>query len=298
MNTKDFWFSASSVKDYQQCGLKFKFGRIDKIEERAEPHSHHRWFGTLVHALIYYSAATITATKNKRGYLDKVYHFRDEIKSLPQKELDILWYERPTDDDQVLLMRDEVKEKPIGKFLPAKIKSLREGLPQEDLEKGWYNEAKKMIKNGIAAIKGIFKIEEFEKKMFFRILGRNFIGYADVIGRDENGKIVFFDFKTTWDKPGAKLQDDFQFFAYALALKDIYKLDYWPKGYYVHLRSGDLIEYELTPEIFARMMARLKNTFSDMEADVFLADYGGNLCQFCDFRLICYESEDKIWRRK
>ena len=298
MNTNEFWFSASSIKEYQQCGLKFKYGRIDK-RERAETYSHHRWFGTLVHSTIYSTAATLEVTEpNAKGYRDKLYRLKPDIaEAFPTKFFEALWQEKDVDDAEIMAIREELGSKPIGAFTSGKIKSLADGLSQADLEKGWKAEAKKMVKNGVSVLRDIETIQEFEKKVFFKLQGRNFIGVCDVIAM-KDGRIAFYDFKTSWDKPYAKLERDFQFFAYAIALKNKLKLDYWPKGYYVHLRSGDCLEYELTPDMYKKGLKQLDRVFSDMEADVFLPDYGGSLCQFCDFRLICYGSEDKIWRRK
>lgn len=289
MNTNNFMFSASSIKEFIQCGLKFKYGRIEK-RERAETYSHHRWFGTLVHSTIY--SAIATKNLDEKKYVLK----SSTATAFPSKVFETLWQNKETDDPYLQHLLKELGEKPVGRFLPGKIKSLSAGQSQDKLEAGWKAEAKKMIKNGIKVLSEVPEIVELEKKLIFNILGRRFIGYSDVVAKDSEGKLCFYDLKTTWDKP-TKLEDDFQFFAYALALKDTYKLDYWPKGYFVHLRSGAAIEYELTPQMFGKLISQTRNVFSDMEANVFPADLGGPLCPYCDFRLHCYKSEDKIWRR-
>lgn len=284
-----FVFSASSIKDYLQCGLKFKYSRLDKLE-RAETFSHHRWFGTLVHSAIYTAIASSATGKDMP--------LREEIKeTFPSKVFEALWQEKDTQDETILSIRKGLGSKPVGRFTEGKIKALKKGLNQTQLEKGWKAEAKKMVKNGILVAKGIYKIVELERKFQWEMFDNDFVGYADIIALDENGRYCFYDFKTTWDRPGKKLIDDFQFFAYAVAMKDLYNLDYYPTGYYVHLRSGDCIEYELTEEINAKMTKKTLNAFSDMKDNLFLADLGGPLCKFCDFRLKCYGSEDKIWSR-
>lgn len=284
-----FVFSASSVKDYLQCGLKFKYSKIDRVE-RAEVFSHHRWFGLLVHSTIY--SAISSSAKGKDLPL------RDEIKtSFPSKVFESLWQEKDTEDESILSMRKSLGNKPVGKFVEGKVKSLSKGLNQTQLEKGWKAEAKKMVKNGILVVKDIPHIVELEKQLEWEMSGKHFIGYSDIISKDEEGKYTFYDFKTTWDKPGKKLADDFQFFAYSVALKDLYGLDYFPKGYYVHLRSGTCLEYEVTPEVYDRTTSKMNKAFEDIKDNLFLADLGGSLCKFCDFRLKCYGSEDKIWSR-
>lgn len=292
MDTKTFMFSASSVKEYMQCGLKFRYGRIDKLP-RSESYSHHRWFGTLVHSLIYHSVAEHTSSKELV--------MRDKPRTtFPTKLFEDVWTGRETDDPIAQVINKDLGEKPVGKFLTGKIKSLGKGNPdisQEDLEKAWKAEAKKMIKNGMRVLQDIPEIVELEKKMFWTIQGKRFIGFSDVVAKDADGKYQYFDFKTSWDKPGKKLDDDFQFFSYSLALKDILNLDYFPKGHYVHLKSGDVVEYELTPYVFGKMMGVVKGAFDDMEHNLFLPNYGSPLCPYCDFRHLCYGSDDKIWRR-
>lgn len=292
METSKFMFSASSVKEYMQCGIKFKYGRIDKLP-RAETYSHHRWFGTLVHSVIYTAIGKHTTSKDMdlHAKINEVF---------PLKIFEALWQEKETDDPIIQMLQKDLGPKPVGKFIPGKIKSLGKDIPdfpQDKLEKGWKAEAKKMVKNGIEIVTKIPEIVELEKKMFWTIQGKRFIGFSDIVAKDADGKFEYYDLKTSWDKPGNKLDNDFQFFAYSLALKDLYKLDYFPKGYYVHLRSGSLVEFELTPYIFGKMMSILKGVFSDIENNVFLPDYGGPLCPYCDFRHVCYGKDENIWRR-
>lgn len=286
MNTKNYMFSASSVKEYMQCGLKFKFGRIDKLD-RMEASTHHRWLGSLVHSLIYTSVADVEAGRKsltlREGPIDE---------DSPLERLENLWNENPQDPIDEFIMKD-IGEKPVGNFVTAAIKSLGQGVdnPSQDfLEKGWKTEAKKMVKNGIEVVKSINTITELEQKLFWTLLGRKFIGFIDVMGKDENGRIQFYDFKTSFRKPSqAQVDDDFQFFVYSIAIKDKLKLDYFPVGNYVHLRSGSVVPFDLNENgMFPKMISQLKNSFDNLEDDLFFDDYNGPLCAYCDFRHICY----------
>ena len=289
MNTKDFMFSASSVKTYQQCGLKFKFSKIDKLPG-TETATHHRWFGTLLHSLIYTSVADLVPGRKSLVIRDDGVDY-----DTPLERLDRIWDGKPADPIDEMIMK-ETKEKPVGKFATGALKSLGQNMDepsQKYLEKGWKKEAKGMLKNGIKLVDSFHTISKLEQKLFWTMLGRRFIGFIDIQAKDEDGRIEFYDFKTSFKKPSqAAVDGDFQFFAYSLALKDKLNLDYFPVGYYVHLRSGSAIPFDLNKNgQFPKMIGQLKSTMSNLEDNLFFDDYGGHLCAYCDYRHICYGEE-------
>lgn len=295
MNAKDFMFSASSFKDYLQCGLKFKFSKIDKAE-KTETATHHRWFGSLIHSLIYHSVAEYDGS-SKNLVLRK--------RARKKATLDLfedLWEEKAkTNEGEVILK--SLGEKPVGKFARGKIASLgstNENIEQAMLDEGWREEARKMLENGINIITSLDNIVELEKKVFYHIKGYRFIGFVDVLAKDSEGKYEFYDFKTSWDR-SYNLQEDFQFFGYSKALSEDKKLgvneEYFPKGYWVYLRKGESLPYTLTKNKFWDMINLTSKTMENIEADIFLPDYGGPLCKFCDYRHICYGSDENIWKR-
>jgi len=295
MDTKSFMFSASSFKDYLQCGLKFKFSKIDKVTP-TETATHHRWFGSLVHSMIYHSIADFDGS-GKNLVLRK-----KPRKKTTLKVFENIWDGKAKDNESEIILKS-IGEKPVGKFAKGKIASLgstNDDMEQSLLEEGWREEARKMIEHGIDVVSNIHKIVELEKKMFYKVRGYSFIGFIDVLAQDSEGLYEFYDFKTSWDK-SYDLQNDFQFFGYAKAVSEDKALgineSYFPKGYWVHLRKGELLEYKLTKPKFWEMMDITKNAMANMEEDVFLPDYGGPLCKYCDFRHICYGSDDKVWSR-
>jgi CRISPR-associated protein Cas4 len=295
MNTKSFMFSASSFKDYLQCGLKFKFSKIDKVE-KTETATHHRWFGSLVHSLIYYGIADFDGS-GKNLILRKEARKKEALKIL-----DELWDEKTPNSDAEIIAKS-IGDKPNGKFARGKLVSLgsnNEDIEQSKLEEGWREEARKMIENGITVLESVHKIVELEKKIFYHVKGYKFMGFVDVLAQNENGDYEFYDFKTSWDK-AYDLNDDFQFFGYTKALSEDKELgineSYFPKGYWVHLRKGEKLEYNLSKSKFWDMVNLTERAMKNMENDIFLPDYGGPLCKFCDFRHICYGSDDKIWGR-
>ena len=283
MNTKDFVFSASSFKEYLQCGLKFKYRKIDRLEP-GEVSTHHRWFGSLVHAAIYSAFAT-----HGEGRKSLDIHGNTDLKHA-LRVFNSLYEQKPDKINKEIydIVFDEVGEKPVGSFAPGKIKALSSDLTQKQLEKGWKKEGQAMVKNGIEIVKQL-NVVEFERQLDWTLLDRKFIGYSDVIAKDNDGKLEFYDFKTSWNKISEfYLAKDFQFFLYSVALKDIHGLDYYPKGYYVHLRSGSLVPYILTPDIYSTMIKKYKEGMENLEYNIFFDDYDGFLCPFCDFKHICY----------
>jgi CRISPR/Cas system-associated exonuclease Cas4 (RecB family) len=295
MDAKNFMFSASSFKDYLQCGLKFKFSKIDKAE-KTETATHHRWFGSLVHALIYYSIADYEGDSKTMKLRKRVR--KKETLNL----LESLWNEKAKNSDGEIILKS-IGEKPKGKFSRGKIVSLgsnNENIEQSDLEAGWLEEAKKMVSNGIDVISNIHEIVELEKKIFYHIKGYKFMGFVDVLAKNKEGEYEFYDFKTSWDK-AYNLEDDFQFFGYTKALSEDKKLEidekYFPKGYWVFLRKGDLLPYTLAKEKFWQMIKLTQSAMDNIESNIFLPDYGGSLCKFCDYRHICYGEDEKIWSR-
>jgi len=290
MNTRNFVFSASSFKEYLNCGLQFKYHRIDKLTPTSVA-SHHRWFGSLVHSLIYTGIAQYNS--------DKDYTLRETPDyELANSLLDEVWEPKEDSSELALHLAKDLGKKPTGHFMAGKIVSLgsnNKDINQEQLEHGWKAEASKMIRNGISLASEIPEILELEKKLSWEFADRKFIGYADIVGKDKDGKIEFYDFKTSWSKP-FYLDNDFQFFSYSVALKDLFGLDYFPEGHFVHLRSGTLFTTIVTPKIYGKTLNKVKIAFSNLEHDMFFDSYGSPLCRFCDFRHICYGNEENIWQ--
>lgn len=290
-NPKTYLFSASSIKEYLQCGLKFKYGRIDKLFGTETP-SHHRWFGTLVHSAIY-SGISRGDIKNliPTGRVDEPYAL---------SVLEAAWEGKSSKKDPMIQsIVENLGPKPVGKFARGKIAALGvsdENISQEELEAAWKREARGMVLSGLAVVRAIPKIEMLEHKLLWTLGGSRFVGYIDVVSRDESGLYTFYDFKTTWDKP-PKLADDFQFFAYSYGLRENKNLSYFPVGHYVHLRSGAAIPVEVDSAAAKKMTKTTSNVLKNLEAGIFFDDYGGPLCPYCDFRNICYGSGG-AWKRE
>lgn len=282
MDTSNFRFSASSIKTFRQCGTKFKFEKIDKAKADTEV-GHARWLGKVVHASIYQSIGKLNTEEGFKSW-SIVSPDPNEFASLSLFQ--DLW-EGGVDENSKAIYNLEVgSEKPTGRFFKkTKVSSLNTE-NQTDLEAAWKSIAREMVKNGVAALQG-FDIVQLEKDVAFKFLDRSFSGFLDVVAKDEDGKIVFLDFKTVWDKPTpAKLQEDPQFVLYSHALKDVLGLDYYPDGFFVHLKSGSLVRFSMDERVLASMERMISESFDNMENNIFY-HRPGILCNYCDFQSIC-----------
>lgn len=233
-----------------------------------------------------YTAFAVPSKTNGMKSLE----LRDEANlDYPLRHLDNVWAGSPTDSISEAVIED-LGRKPVGNFVEGRVLKLGKGLNwgQSALEDAWKEQARSMIYNGIKVTKDLHKIVELEKQLRWTFEGRRFIGYADVIAEDKEGKLEFYDFKTSWNKPGKRLQEDFQFYAYSYALKKIYNLDYFPKGYFVHLKSGDALPFEVTTENSEHSHEQAQRVFELMEFDVFPKLGPHVLCGYCDFQKHCF----------
>lgn len=284
MNTYDYKFSPSSYKEYQQCGLRFRYRRIDRKPPESES-SHHRWFGRIIHELSYLSVA------EKEGNKDFIIREKPD-RRYPVAVYKSIWKGEPLDELAEELIK-QVGNVPYGTFFEGKIKSLKG--TQEEITEGWRIQGEKMLRNGMRTLVGVKnKILELEQHIEWEYLGRKFHGYMDVL-TEEDGKLVFYDLKTPWIKPSPKaLSKDFQFFSYSHSLKQKYSLDYYPEGRWVHLKDGDIRPFSVTDEIIDMHEKESERLFAQMENSVFPSIFGSPLCQYCDFRNLCY-GEDYKW---
>lgn len=283
MDTNNFRFSVSSVKTFRQCGTKFKFEKIDKEQPREEV-GHARWLGKIVHASIYQSIAKLNIEEGFKSW-EIVPGKPNEHAALTLFEA--LWVGGIDERTKEIYKLEVGSDIPTGRFRKKPKLAALNTDDQKLLEAAWKMEARKMVKEGVKSLSSLRKILEIEKKIEFVFLGKNFLGYLDIVGEDEDGKVVFLDFKTVWDKPTPyKLQDDPQFVVYPDALKGSLNLDYYPTGYFVHLRSGSLVPLVMTDDIMNKMKKSLSETFSYMEDNIY-HHRPGILCNYCDFQYMC-----------
>lgn len=284
MDTSKFRFSASSVKTFRQCGTKFKFEKVDKLKGDVEV-GHARWLGKVVHASVYQSVGRLDPDS---GFKSWELVSQEPFEHAALTLFESLWVGGVDDRTKKIYELEVGSDRPVGRFMKKSKVSALNTDDQVALEAAWKLEARQMVKNGVAALtQKAKKIVQLERGVEFTFLGKNFAGYLDIIGEDENGRVIFLDLKTVWDKPSpAKLQDDPQFVLYSHALKQTLDLDYYPDGYFIHMKSGASIPFVMTSEVLAKMEKNIATSFSDMEDNVF-HHRPSILCNYCDFQSIC-----------
>lgn len=296
IDTKTIRFSPSAVKSYNSCGRKFKFEKIEKVRVEKE-NTHHRWLGRLVHVSIYSAVAMLVPDDQQRKNW-KIIHKAPEM----EKALDVfekLWHQSFKEGDYVhSLWLAEVGEKPKLKSQKKKV-SLRTDDPAV-LEVEWKKVAREMVVNGVELLKRIAVISDIEKRLEFQLLDHNWISFLDIRAENPSGKMIYFDFKTSWDKPSPKdVAYDPQFITYSYALKKEYNLDYYPVGYLLHLRSGKYVEFRMTEDNYKYLHGYVKETYQGIEREIFTLASNNWLCPYCDFKDLCdAEKQQKLNRSK
>lgn len=286
-DTKTYMFSVSSMKEFEQCGVKFKFGRVEKLEKDPES-THHRWLGKVVHASIYSSIGRMNLAEGFKSW-EKTKEHGYEIDATASLAFFSACWDGTDDEYLTQAIALEAGPKPTGRFLRQKKKKSMDTDDQTTLEVEWRRESEQMLRNGLSIIAKLPEIVEIEKKINFNFQGKTFVGYVDMIAKGSDGRYIYLDFKTSWNRPSDKDVDgDLQFILYSTALKEILGVDYYPTGYYVHLRSASVVRFDLNDAILKKTNERVAKNFGRLEKGLFFLNKGSPLCSYCDFYSQCY----------
>lgn len=291
MNTKEFKFSASSLKTFLQCGQKFKYEKVDRLKPEMEV-GHARWLGKVVHASIYAGVGEFKPDEGFKSWeLDTYKVTSDTIEERIHRTIataNALWDRDESTPYLKSLYENEVgSDQPTGRFMQKKKEPSLNVEDQGELEAAWKVQALKMAENGVRSLLRATELVKLEYDITFLFEDHKFSGFVDVLAKNKDGQYVYMDFKTVWDKPSeAKLRQDPQFILYSYALKEILGLDYYPKGYFVHLKSGKLVEFEMKPEVIPDFSKKFVRAVHMIERDLFYKQ-PSVLCGYCDFAKIC-----------
>lgn len=287
--TDTFRFSASSLKTYLQCGQKFKYEKVERLKPNQE-RGHSRWMGKLVHASIYSSFGKFLPEDGFKAWKLEGKKITDKEEGIRRalETFESLWVRDESTDYKKSLYDAEVGgERPEGKFNRKKKEPNLNTEDQTELEENWKEEARQMVINGVKCTANLTEIVEIEREIKFSFNGKEFVGFVDVLGKNTEGEIIFLDMKTVWDRPyPKKMSEDPQFILYSVALKELLGLDYYPKGYFIHLRSGNPVEFEMTDEILESFSEKFDNAVIMIDRGMFYKKTTP-LCNYCDFQDIC-----------
>jgi len=255
--------SASSIGDYVECGLRYKFGRIDHI--KPEYTSDALVFGSTIHKVLemFYSGKMEGV---KLPVTEVLNHFEEQWKKSAEGNSSIKYKDGKSFES---LMCE-------GKSL---IETYYQNLPEDD-----------------------FQVLAIEEPFSFSISGVDvpFIGVIDLIESDESGEtIIISDFKTSSKAySSADVDNNLQLTLYQMAAKaNGYR------GKEILLRFDCLIKTKITKfaqyytvrsEADERKAVKLIQTACEgIQKGVFIPNTNSWKCNLCEFKTNCNEWFEK-----
>ena len=250
--------SASSINDYVECGLLYKFGRIDRLP--MEFKSDALEFGSVIHLVLgeYYETKMV----GERMSLKDVHRsFEEHWHKAAEGRTDIRYANGK--DFETLLM---------------------EGT---DLLTAWY----------MKLPEDDFKVLGIEEAFSFKILGVEIpiIGAMDLIEEDEAGTIIITDFKTSGRAFSVdEVDSNFQLLIYQMAAKAngygdreiILKFDTLIKTKKPKFEQYFTIRSEID-EI--RAVKKIQTVWNGIKNEVFIPNDTSWKCKNCSYKTACEE---------
>jgi putative RecB family exonuclease len=175
--------SASAIGDYVECGLLFKFGRVDKLPMEYKPDALE--FGSVIHKVL------------EEYYREKMIGNLMSLKDI-HKSFEELWTDAAED-------RDDIQYKK-GKDFKALL------MDGKDLLTAWHN---KLSDDG-------YRVLAIEEAFSFHLPGIPIpvIGGIDLVEEDDAGTIIVTDFKTSSKSYSVKdVDQNQQLTTYQMAIK-------------------------------------------------------------------------------
>lgn len=156
-----------------------------------------------------------------------------------------------------------------------------------------YPQLKKLESDGIEMVERYYvQIQEdiipktplaLEKEFSIPVAGTHLVGRIDKIDFIPGYGYVVTDFKTGKTKPDPwNLRHNLQLTAYYWATKEIYG-EFPQKVVWHHLRTGELLESERTPQDIMNLRDMIKNAMWMKENDIRHRIFHEQVCNFCDY---------------
>ncbi len=248
--------SASSIQNYIECGLQYKFGKIDKIQ--SEYTSDAMLFGSCIHKA-----------------LEKLHIAKKDNRELPVERLLELWESE---------WQKEVKKHPDIRY--------KEGESFDTL----LHQGRKLLTTYFKQRpKDSFKVISTEKPFAFNLEGVPIpiIGVTDLIEEDSAGNIIITDFKTASKAYSSDdIDKSFQLTVYYMAVRKnglanreiLLKFDCLVKT-----KTPKFQQYYTmrTPEDENRAARKIQQVWQGIEKGVFIPNDTSWKCGYCMYKDHC-----------
>ena len=250
--------SASSINAYVECGLQYKFSRIDKVKPDYEADS--LLFGSCIHR-------AIADYQQKRMCGEDMYV--KEIQGIFEK----YWKESAEGNERVHYR----KNKSFKSLMNEGKKLLRvyvENQPEED-----------------------FPVLAIEEPFVMNLEGIDvpIIGVMDMVQEDDSGTIIITDHKTAARAYStAEADNNFQLTVYYLAAKMngygdreiLLRLDCLIKTRTPKFESLYTVRSDVDEKYAIK---KIMHVWDGIQKGVFIPNYGGWKCDYCAYRSYCQE---------
>jgi putative RecB family exonuclease len=256
LRTKEH-LSASSINDYVECGLHFKFRRIDRIESEFQSESLE--FGSIIHEVL------------GEYYRNKQVGIKPSLKQL-QKVFKDLSKKRVEDNDEIEFAEGHDYDTFLrtGKDLLA---TWYESLPTDD-----------------------FRVLAVERPFSFSIDGTKvppIIGAIDLLEEDPAGTIIVSDFKTSRSAySNDKIDKSFQLTLYYMAMKaeEFADRDILLRfDCLIKTKTPKFEQYYTTrsEEDVQRAVKKIRYVWESIQKGVFIPHDGSWKCGGCEYQENC-----------
>jgi putative RecB family exonuclease len=248
--------SASSVNSYIDCGLAYKFAKIDRIKPEFIPDT--MAFGTVIHHTL------------ENYYMEKKAGILLSLKEV-HACFEALWEMEASRNEEIHYSK--------GKTYQSYI------IEGKDLLSAWYD---KLPKNG-------FKVIGTEVGFAFTIAGMDIpiVGFMDLIEEDESRTVIVTDFKTSAKAYSTdEIDNNMQMLVYHLSMKQngyadreiLLKLDCLIKTKTPKFESYYTTR---TEDDEKRLIRKIKSVWDGISKGVFLPNDTGWKCKGCLYKNAC-----------
>jgi len=112
-------------------------------------------------------------------------------------------------------------------------------------------------------------------------------GFIDLVYRDEQGRLIVRDYKTSKIYDKTNLSKQYQPYVYPIACKAVYG-EYPFKFEFDFVRFGETREFIITEKFIKMGLIKLKGIWNNIKSGKFQANYNPFFCEnFCAHRSIC-----------